>query len=156
MPSAGLRVDPYDEEPTPYVELTAEQALAFRNANPAWSPGRVVLAQLVSGFVLAATVGLVSDWAVAKSLLAGVLSVALPAALFAKGMSGSFGRGGPGAAVASFLLWELVKIVATVAMLVSANFLLVDLNWLALLAGLVVALKVYWLALFFRPKPRQL
>jgi ATP synthase protein I len=33
-----------------------------------------------------------------------------------------------------------------------APMVVLGLNWLALLAGFVVALKVYWLAVVFRPQ----
>jgi ATP synthase protein I len=48
------------------------------------------------------------------------------------------------AAFAGFLLWEGVKILLAVAMLWLAPYVVAELSWLGLLAGLVVALKVYW------------
>ena len=58
----------------------------------------------------------------------------------------------PGAAVVGFFLWEMVKIALTVAMLFAAPRLVTDLSWPAMLVGLVVTMKVYWLALLVRPK----
>jgi ATP synthase protein I len=62
------------------------------------------------------------------------------------------------AATASFgfFVWEAVKLAVSVAMIVLASRLVADLNWLALLAGLFVTLKMYWLALLKRPKPEQI
>jgi len=44
-------------------------------------------------------------------------------------------------------VWELVKIAVTIAMLFAAPRLVGALSWLALLAGFVVTIKVYWVAL---------
>ena len=54
-----------------------------------------------------------------------------------------------GAAVFAFVHWEMVKIGLTVAMLFAAPRLVNDLSWPAMLAGLVVTMKVYWVALGF-------
>ena len=60
-----------------------------------------------------------------------------------------------GAALAGFFVWELVKIVLTVAMLLAAPKLVPDLSWLALLVGLVVTMKVYWVAMWLHPARRK-
>ena len=44
-------------------------------------------------------------------------------------------------------MWELVKIVLTVALMLLAPKMMPDLNWLALVASFVVTIKVYWLAM---------
>ena len=44
----------------------------------------------------------------------------------------------------NFVLWEGVKILLTVILLWVAPRMVPNLNWLALVAGLVVVLKVYW------------
>jgi ATP synthase protein I len=59
------------------------------------------------------------------------------------------------AALTGFFVWELLKIVLTVAMLVAAPRLIADLSWLALLAGFVVTMKVYWLAMWLRLAPAK-
>jgi ATP synthase protein I len=63
-----------------------------------------------------------------------------------------------GSATAGFFLWEVVKIGLTLAMLFAAprvmRVLGQDLSWPAMLAGLVVTMKVYWLALLCKPKVR--
>jgi len=51
-----------------------------------------------------------------------------------------------------FFVWEAVKIGVSVAMLAAAPRLVADLDWLAMLIGLIVTLKVYWLA--WRPRHR--
>jgi len=54
-----------------------------------------------------------------------------------------------------FFVWELVKIVLTVAMLVAAPRLVPQLSWPAMLAGFVVAMKVYWVAMWLHPARRK-
>ena len=48
--------------------------------------------------------------------------------------------------MARLFSWEFVKLVLCIAMLAAAPRLIPDLNWLALLAGLVVTMKTYWIA----------
>jgi ATP synthase protein I len=56
----------------------------------------------------------------------------------------------PGTSAVSFMLWEVVKIAVSVLMLMLAPTLMQPLSWPALLVGLVVCIKVYWLALLWR------
>ena len=44
-------------------------------------------------------------------------------------------------------MWELVKILLTVALLLVASKMIPNLSWLALVASFVVTIKVYWLAM---------
>ena len=138
-----------------FVPLTAKQAQALREAQPAVSPWLVVLAQVLVGllYVLLAW-GVSGRQVVAVSAAWGVLAVVLPAALFARALTGRFARSSVGSAVLSFFVWELVKIVVTVGLLFAAQRLVEGLSWLAMLLGLIVTIKVYWLALAFRRKVR--
>jgi len=51
-----------------------------------------------------------------------------------------------------FFVWEMIKIALTVALLAAAPWLIGGLVWLAMVAGVVVAMKMYWVALLVRPK----
>jgi ATP synthase protein I len=84
------------------------------------------------------------------SLLYGAAAVVVPGALMARGMTSRLSSVSPGASAVSFMLWEMVKIGVSVAMLVLAPKLVQPLSWPALLAGLVVCMKVYWVALLWR------
>jgi len=53
----------------------------------------------------------------------------------------------PKAVLVGLFFWELVKIILTVALLLVAPKLISNLSWLALVAGFVVTIKVYWLAM---------
>lgn len=92
---------------------------------------------------------------VAWSLLYGAACVALPSALMAFGVLR--GRTGmvPGALAVRFMSWELMKIGLSVAMLAAAVRVVQPLVWPALLVGLVAALKIYWVALLWRRRPKS-
>ena len=78
----------------------------------------------------------------------GALAVVIPAALFARGLSRQRAARHGNAALTGFFVWEMVKIALTVAMLFAAPRLVNELSWLALLAGFVVTMKVYWAAMW--------
>nr|WP_249661050.1 ATP synthase subunit I [Variovorax sp. PCZ-1] len=73
----------------------------------------------------------------------GALCAALPSALLARGMRSALSRGNP---VVGFMVWELVKMALGAAMLIAAPKLLGTVNWFALLIGLILTLKVIFLA----------
>jgi ATP synthase protein I len=137
-----------EEEQLPITPLSAEEAQRLRERQPPVSPWRVVAGQVMVG-LLAAVVA----WAwngqrsVGWSVAYGALAVAAPAALYARALARGAGAG------AGWLVWELVKIGLTVALLVAAPRLVSGLSWLGLLAGVVLATKMYWVALARWPRP---
>ena len=101
--------------------------------------------------------------AVVWSVSYGAGAVLLPTALMAYGLTS---RGlakllavvWPGwskAALAGLLFWEGVKVLLVLALLWLAPRFVPGLNWLALVAGLVVVLKAYWLELYIRSRRRS-
>ena len=84
------------------------------------------------------------------SALYGAATVVVPGALMARGMTSQLSSRSPGASAVSFMVWEMVKIGVSVAMLMLAPKLVQPLSWPALLAGLVLCTKVYWVALLWR------
>ena len=86
----------------------------------------------------------------------GALAVVIPAALFARGVMRHKNRSNPGVAMLGFFGWEMVKIVLTVAMLVAAPRVVGGLSWLALIAGMVLAMKTYWIALVVQSRRSKL
>ena len=51
-----------------------------------------------------------------------------------------------------FMVWEMVKIGLSIAMFFAAPQLIANLSWLALLVGLILTMKVYWVAAIYKPK----
>ena len=146
---------PYEdslEDVGDFEPLTAEQAQALRAQYPVLSPWWIILGQALIGLLLAMIAGLWGGAQIALSVGYGVLTVVMPAMLFARGVRGRFASLNPGSAMIGFFLWELMKLVVTVVMLVLAPKFVVALSWPAMLVGLVLTMKVYWVALLFSPK----
>ena len=136
-----------------FKPLTAEEALALRLKDPPLSPWRVLAVQGAVGVVAALLAGLAMQrMEVVWSLLYGAATVVVPGALMARGMTSKLSSMSPGSSAVSFMLWEMVKIAVSVAMLALAPRLVQPLVWPALLVGLVLCMKVYWLALLWRPR----
>jgi len=136
-----------------FKALTAEEAQALRKSSPRLSPWVVVTAQVVVGVLVASFTGWLVDserafWSAAY----GALAVVVPAAVFVRGLVRQQRAPSAGAALGGFFVWEMVKVALTVAMLFAAPRLVVNLNWLALLAGFVVTMKVYWVAMWLHSK----
>ena len=133
--------------------LTPEQAQQLIAQNLSLSVWWVLSAQLVVGVVAAMVAGvLTGQGASAWSAFYGCLAVVIPGALFARGLRSQFSSISAVTAGFGFFVWEAVKIGVSVAMLAAAPRLVADLDWLAMLIGLIVTLKVYWLALGVRRK----
>lgn len=141
-----------DSDADIFVPLTKEQAQELRRKQVMLSPWRVIGWQMLAalGVVLGAWL-LSGSKPVVLSTLYGAMAVVVPAALFARGLTSRVASVNPGAAVFGFFLWEMVKIALTVAMLFVAPRLVTDLSWPAMLVGLVVTMKMYWVALLVRP-----
>lgn len=136
-----------------FKPLTREEAQKLREAHPSVSPWAVLAVQLVVGVVVAlAAWWLTGRQSVGWSALYGALAVVVPGAVLARGLTSKMSSMNPGAAVAGFFLWEMVKIGLTVAMLFAAPRLIENLSWPAMLVGLIVTMKVYWGVLWFKPK----
>ena len=150
------RVVEHDTEDSDFKPLSADEARRLREARPQLSPWWVVLAQVLAGLLVAAVAWVWTGRSgVGWSALYGAMAVAIPAALFVRGLRGRFSSLNLGTAVFGFLLWEMVKLAVTVVMLVAAPRLVPGLSWPAMLAGLVVALKMYWVAALFAPRKRD-
>ena len=140
----------FDGDGEDFKTLTPQEAALLKQKMPLLSVWKVVGYQVLVGAVLVVlTAWTTGSYSVALSAGYGALAVILPAAVFARGMSRRVDAVNAGVAVFGFLFWELIKIALTVAMLVAANWWVKDLSWLAMLVGLVVTMKVYWIALGF-------
>jgi ATP synthase protein I len=103
---------------------------------------------MVVGVIVALVAGLVTGTAAGFwSALYGAAVVVVPAALMARGMTSPLSSVNPMTSAFSYGVWQAVKIGASVLLLWAAPKLVPMLSWPALLAGLVVCIKVYWVAL---------
>jgi ATP synthase protein I len=119
--------------------------------NPTLSLWRVVGAQVVVGVLTSLFAGYFFGRAsIGYSAFYGAMAVFLPSAVFARGLTSLVSSANPGTAVMGFFVWEMAKVGLTVAMLFAASRIVSDLSWPAMLVGLVVTMKVYWLALGMR------
>jgi ATP synthase protein I len=145
--------DPDDD----FKPLTADEAQRLRDAKPSISPWRVIAVQVMGGLLVAlVTWGLTGRQNLGWSAGYGALAVVVPAAVFARGLTGGFASLNPGAAMFGFLLWEMVKMALTVAMLIAAPRLITALSWPAMLIGLVVTMKAAWVAVMLAPRRPKL
>lgn len=149
----GSTDDQIDEaEDEGFKPLTRQEAEKIRQLSPAISLWRLVVSQVVVGiFVTLGVWVLTGQLRMLWSAGYGALAVVIPASLFARGLSRQKSVMQVNAALTGFFVWELVKIALTVAMLLAAPRVIAELSWLALVAGFVVTMKVYWVAMWFRP-----
>lgn len=144
------------DEQDDFKPLTRDEALQWRARQPVDSVWRVVVWQVVLALLAGALIGVWGGWPAAWSAWYGGACVALPTVVMARGVTSGFwsrvasARGN--ASLAGFVFWEGVKVLLAMAMLWSAPKWVPDLSWLALLAGLVVALKAYWIVWWTRPR----
>ena len=144
-----------DEAKEPeFKKWTAQEAQALRTNSPGVSPWRVIGWQIAAGMVITLAAWLLSgDFTVAMSAGYGALTVILPAAVLARGIMSPTSSLNAVSAALGFMVWEMVKIGLSVAMFFAAPQLIAGLNWLALLVGLILTMKIYWIAAIYKPKP---
>jgi ATP synthase protein I len=138
-----------------FKPMTADEAKQWRSAHPAISPWRIVVWQFAIGVVLALVVGFVVGPVAGISTIYGALAVVLPAALMVRGLLRQRAVVQPGAAMLGFVIWESVKVALTVVLLLLAPKVIFSLNWLALVAGFVVTMKVYWVAAWLHSRQQS-
>jgi ATP synthase protein I len=149
-------VDEDQSEPIP-VRLTASEAQALRvrfsKAGSVISPWQILAGQLLAGAVFAVLSWFITGkMSVAVSVAYGALAVVIPAAVFARGLMSRFSSLNALAAGFGFFVWEMIKIVVTVVLIAIAPKLVEDLDWLAMLIGLIVTMKVVFVLLWLLPK----
>ena len=121
-----------------FKTLSAEEAAAWRLSHPQTSPWHVLFLQIGIGALMVLLTGLFSrEFHLAASVAWGCASA----------LSRQMRQIQPKVVLAGLFFWELVKIILTVALLLVAPKVISNLSWLALVAGFVVTIKVYWLAM---------
>lgn len=146
--------DDVSEEPA-FRRYSPQEIEQLRKASPQISPWRVVLWMLMAAVVIGVISLIIFDMPTALSAAYGSLVVALPAAVLARGMTSPLSRMNIASGAMAFMLWEMVKIGLSIGMLMLAPSLIAALNWPALLIGLILTMKVYFVAAVIKPKPQQ-
>ncbi len=108
---------------------------------------RVVLLQLATTVIVSGIAGLLGGLPALLSALLGGLCCVVPNGVFALRLFANTQKA-EAANPMSFFIGEFIKIALTVALLGATAWLYRDLNWLALIAGFIVALKSYIILLF--------
>jgi ATP synthase protein I len=147
---------PYEDEPVKEPAIrrwSHEDAAQLRKTQPAISPWRVVLWMLMAAVAIGVIALIIFDLPTALSAAYGSLVVAIPAAVLARGMTSPLSRMNAAAGALAFMLWEMVKIGLSIGMLMLAPSLIANLSWPALLVGLILTMKVYFVAAIVKPKP---
>lgn len=127
---------------------TAEQAAQWRRSQPPVSLAKVLGLQAAVGGVLVVAIGSVFGWdSAGKSVAWGWLAVLLPSILMAWGIR----RPTPlaGLSLARFFAWEWAKLGLSVVLMLLAPWGVEQWSGLALLAGVILAVKAHWLALWW-------
>jgi ATP synthase protein I len=139
-----------------FKPLTKEQAQALNAKEPPLNPWRVIGVQAAVGVGVALLAALVfRSGGVGWSALYGAACVVVPGALLARGMTSRFSSQSPTVSAVMFMVWMVVKIGVSIVMLMLAPKLVQPLSWPALLAALVLCVKVYWVALLWRGRPEK-
>jgi ATP synthase protein I len=141
----------WDEAEERFRPLTPSEAAAFRAENPQLSPWRVIAVQAAVGGAVTLLAWLLGgEREHAWSALYGAVAAVVPSALLARGMTSRLSSLSPAVSAVSVMLWESVKIGATVALLAAAPHVVRPLSWPALLAALAACVSVFWFALLWR------
>lgn len=109
---------------------------------------KAVLLQAVMTIAVALLAAMWGGFDAALSAVLGGLACVVPSALFALRLSVEMRRPG-GATVHGFFFGEFAKLALTVLLLFLVATTVRDLNWLALIAGFIAALKSYFLMFAF-------
>ena len=139
-----------DEDALPPVSpLTREEAQALLARQPSFTVWQALASQAVVGLLVALTWGaLAASQAALLSALYGAVVVVVPNALMARGV---FGRRA-GRSVGGLLVWEILKLCLSGALLVLAPVVLRPIDWAALLVTMVLCLKSIAVALFIQQR----
>lgn len=131
-----------------FKTLSAEEAQRLRLQQPQPSLWSIFFLQISVALALVALTWLLTvENSTVWSVAYGTLSVILPSAVLMRGMASKNSYLNTVSVVVGFFVWELVKIGLTISMLSAAVWVVNDLSWPALLVGLILTMKVSWLAI---------
>lgn len=136
----------------PVRPLTREEAQALSARHPSLTVWQILAVQLGCGLLVALVWGALSQsLTAALSALYGALVVVVPSAFMARGVFGPNAR----RSVGGLLVWEVLKLGLTGAMLALAPVWIQPLNWAAMLVTLVLCMKVIGVLLFIEQRRKK-
>jgi ATP synthase protein I len=149
----GVAATGFDDEAEdpPVRALTWAEAQALRLSRPQLSPWWVIAAQVAVGGLAGIVIWLLwhrPDFV--QSTLYGAFVAVVPGALMARGMTSRLTGLTVASSAAGVMVWSLVKIGVSVAMLLLAPKLIQPLNWPCLLGAMALCMQMYWVALLWR------
>jgi ATP synthase protein I len=136
------------EEPEVKV-LTASEVRQIEAAQPSVTLWQLWRIQLLVSVGLLVLLALLPGWSWVVAAAAGSGVGLLPAALAALVWPRRPAQN-PAQALLGLMVWELVKIVLSVALLVLIVLVVPGLNWLGLLLGMIVSMKAGWVYLLLK------
>ncbi len=110
---------------------------------------RLVLLQGIAAVLVTLIAWILGGSAAAWSALLGGAACVVPNGLFALRLAAA-ARRPQGAGVATFFVGEFLKVASTVALLALIVWAYQDLVWVAMIAAIIVTLKSYLIAVFWR------
>ena len=134
------------EQDEDFKPLTREQARQWRGDHPQVSARQVVIGQWLLSLVVVVLIWPLAPkaaWVV--EMLYGVVAMVLPSTVMAWAL-GRNDRSGPGrenSALAGFFFWEGVKLLMAIVLMALTPWWFASPSWLALLVGVLVALKAH-------------
>ena len=132
------------------VPLDAQQAQALEAAQPQLSPWRSWLGQVALGLVLVLLAALMQRQSWVLSALLGVLAVCLPQLVLVAMVGQKTGQFPAPVWLSRLLMWELVKWVLTLAILLAAAKWVRGVSWLVLLATFIITIKAGWVSVLIQ------
>lgn len=138
-----------DKHFVPLTRAEAEELFGSDVSSPSRAtPFKVVVAQVVLSLVVTLVWWLFYEppGAAALSALLGGAICWVPSALFAARLKAAGGAG----SILTWMIGEMLKMGATVAMFVAVAVWYHDVRWLPLFVTFLVTLQTYWLALAWR------
>ncbi len=141
-----------DEEPAEaeIVPLDAQQAQALEAAQPQLSSWHAIIVQALVGLLLVLLATLSQRQACGSSALAGVLAVCLPQLLLVAMVGRKTGQFPALVWLSRLLMWEIVKWVLTLAILLAAAKLVHGVSWPVLLATFIITIKAGWVSVLLQ------
>lgn len=135
-----------------FQPMTASEARTWRERHPQLPVARALMWQVLVGVAVAMLAWVITQRSIVVwSAIYGALAGVLPTAIAARGSSRWVQPGfPPSLALAGLLLWEVVKLVLAAGVLWVAPRFLGAPSWPALLVGLALTIKMYWVGLLWK------